>query len=206
MSYLMTCGDAPNCMWTHLAFPTLASVNCARHWEESIWQSGYRGLDEEDQEKGRRKGRSRLRWLDGRGGRPGLEDSTAKQSKGDHNDPGENTNEVILGVVQRKKFKKSTITMEVGGFVQVSLRIFFVENHPKIPLNQYVQIFWSSIPWHCILFVYTLLVIMIWWVFCPCQWWVSKTKSLDGVWALSKFFLDFWNLFNFAKPLTKVPL
>ena len=38
MSHLMTCGDAPNCTWTDLAFPTLAGVNCAKHWEESIWQ------------------------------------------------------------------------------------------------------------------------------------------------------------------------
>ena len=36
MSNLMTCGDAPNCTWTDLAFPTLAGVNCAKHWEESI--------------------------------------------------------------------------------------------------------------------------------------------------------------------------
>ena len=31
MSHLMTC-----CTWTDLAFPTLAGVNCAKHWEESI--------------------------------------------------------------------------------------------------------------------------------------------------------------------------
>ena len=36
MSHLMTCGDAPNYTWTDLAFPTLAGVNCAKHWEESI--------------------------------------------------------------------------------------------------------------------------------------------------------------------------
>ena len=36
MSHLMTCDDAPNCTWTGLAFPTLAGVNCAKHWEESI--------------------------------------------------------------------------------------------------------------------------------------------------------------------------
>ena len=29
-----------HCTWTDLAFPTLslAGVNCAKHWEESIWQ------------------------------------------------------------------------------------------------------------------------------------------------------------------------
>ena len=36
MSHLMTCGDASNCTWTELAFPTIAGVNCAKHWEESI--------------------------------------------------------------------------------------------------------------------------------------------------------------------------
>ena len=36
MSHLMTCGDAPNCTWADLAIPTLAVVNCAKHWEESI--------------------------------------------------------------------------------------------------------------------------------------------------------------------------
>ena len=34
----MTCVDAPNCTWTDLAIPTLAGVNCAKHWEESIYQ------------------------------------------------------------------------------------------------------------------------------------------------------------------------
>ena len=42
-----------------------------------------------------------------------------------------------LGAVQRKQFQKSEITMEVGGWVQVSLGFFVLENHPKIPLNQY---------------------------------------------------------------------
>ena len=35
MSHLMTCVDAPNCTWADLAIPTLAGVNCAKHWEES---------------------------------------------------------------------------------------------------------------------------------------------------------------------------
>ena len=34
MSHLMTC-DASNCTWADLAMPTLASVHCAKHWEES---------------------------------------------------------------------------------------------------------------------------------------------------------------------------
>ena len=53
--------------------------------------------------------------------------------------------------------------------------------------------------------VCTLLQVVIW-VFWPCHWWVSKKKKkLDRGWVggLSsiQFFLDFWNFFNFAKPL-----
>ena len=42
-----------------------------------------------------------------------------------------------LGTLQRKKIQKSEITTEVGGRVQVLLEFFFLENHPKIALNQY---------------------------------------------------------------------
>ena len=38
MCHLMACVDAPSCTWTALAMPTLAGVNCAKHWEESIKQ------------------------------------------------------------------------------------------------------------------------------------------------------------------------
>ena len=48
MSHLMTFVDAPNCTWAVLSIPTLAGVNCAKHWEESIIMTEYRGLDEED--------------------------------------------------------------------------------------------------------------------------------------------------------------
>ena len=34
MSRLMTCGDAPNCTRTDMAMPTIARVNCVKHWEE----------------------------------------------------------------------------------------------------------------------------------------------------------------------------
>ena len=50
--------------------------------------------------------------------------------------------------------------MEVGGWVQVSLGIFFVENRPKIALNE-CKYFGSSIPGTmCILSVYTLLKVV----------------------------------------------
>ena len=42
-----------------------------------------------------------------------------------------------LEALQRIFFQKSEFTMEVGGWVQVSLGIFVFENHPKIALNQY---------------------------------------------------------------------
>ena len=55
----------------------------------------------------------------------------------------------------KKKFQKSEIIMEVGGWVQVSLGIFFFlkssQNNPKP-----VLIFWTK----CILYVYTLLKVV----------------------------------------------
>ena len=48
MYHLMACVDAPNCTWTDLATPTLAGVNCAKHWEEYIYMTEYRGLDEDE--------------------------------------------------------------------------------------------------------------------------------------------------------------
>ena len=47
---------------------------------------------------------------------------------------------------KKEKIKKSELTMEVGGWVQVSLD-FFLENSPKP-----VLIFWSSIP--CVFCLY----------------------------------------------------
>ena len=56
------------------------------------------------------------------------------------------------GLCKVKKFKKSEITMEVGGWVQVSLG-FFLENCPKIALNQNLDF---GIVYH-VYSVYTLL-------------------------------------------------
>ena len=42
----------------------------------------------------------------------------------------------LKGLCKVKKFQKSEFTMEVGGWVQVSLEFFCVENCPKIALNQ----------------------------------------------------------------------
>ena len=36
MCHLMSCGDAPDRTWADLAMPTLADINCAKLWEESI--------------------------------------------------------------------------------------------------------------------------------------------------------------------------
>ena len=65
-----------------------------------------------------------------------------------------------LRLCKEKNFKKSEITMEVGGWAQVSLGIFFCgksyQNSPKP-----VLIFWSSIPCVFCLHCQKLLVIMI---------------------------------------------
>ena len=39
----------------------------------------------------------------------------------------------------KKKKSKSEIAMEVGGWVQVSLGICFLENRPKIGLKQFLE-------------------------------------------------------------------
>ena len=44
-----------------------------------------------------------------------------------------------LGALQRRKNSKSEITMEVGGWVQVSLGVCFLENRPKIGLKQFLE-------------------------------------------------------------------
>ena len=50
------------------------------------------------------------------------------------------------------------------------------------------------------------------WGFSPCQWWVSKNQSLDCGWVGGWIeldpvvFGDFWNCFNFAKPLMSVSI
>ena len=36
VSHLMTCVDASNGAWSDLAIPTIARVNCAKHWDGSI--------------------------------------------------------------------------------------------------------------------------------------------------------------------------
>ena len=48
--------------------------------------------------------------------------------------------------------------MEVGGWVQVSFRFFFGKSSPNT--SKLVQIFWSSIPYICILSVYTLITVV----------------------------------------------
>ena len=47
------------------------------------------------------------------------------------------TIKLFRGFAKKNNSKKAEITMEVGGWVQVSLGIFVVENRPKIALNQY---------------------------------------------------------------------
>ena len=69
-------------------------------------------------------------------------------------------------------------------------------------------IFWISIPHGCILFIYTLLKVVGYYDLSVLSMSVMgfQQKSLDGGWVGGvgsiQFFLDVWNLFNFAKPLS----
>ena len=108
----------------------------------------------------------------------------------------------LKGAVQRKKkFKKNPrlLWKWVGGSRSHS-ELFWVENHPKIPVDQYRYI---GVVYHmysvCISIVKKLLVIMIL-VFCQCQWCVSKKSSDGGGWVggwgeLYPSF--FWGFFEF---------
>ena len=65
----------------------------------------------------------------------------------------------LRGFASKKKFKKSELTMEVGGWVQVSLGIFVcgkASQHSPKP----VRIFWSSIPCVFCLYICTLLKVV----------------------------------------------
>ena len=96
--------------------------------------------------------------------------------------------------------------MEVGGWVQVSLGFLFFgkssKNSPKP-----VLIFWCNI--QCVFGLYTLLKVVGYYDFSVLSmsvmgfqkkfgWgWVGGVSSIQ-------FFWDFWNVFNFAKPLSMV--
>ena len=58
--------------------------------------------------------------------------------------------ELHIGALQRKKFKKSEFSMEMGGWVQVSLGIFLGKSSQNS--SKQVMIFWSSI--QCVLCLY----------------------------------------------------
>ena len=95
-----------------------------------------------------------------------------------------------------------TANTKVGGWVQVSLGIFFLGKSSQNS-SKPVLIFWSRIPcvfclyMHC----YKLLVIMIWVSFHVTDEKVWMEGGWVG-WAPSNFVLDFFNFFNFAKPLS----
>ena len=92
--------------------------------------------------------------------------------------------------------------MEVGGWVQVSLGIFFCgnssHNSPKP-----VLIFWSGIP--CVLCVCILLKVVGYYDVSVLSMSVMglKKKSLGGGWVGCSihFFLDFWNFLTLQSPL-----
>ena len=64
---------------------------------------------------------------------------------------------MLRGFAKKKKFKKSEIPLEVGGWSKASLGIcLFVENRPKINSPKPVLIFWSSIPCVFCLYIYII--------------------------------------------------
>ena len=97
--------------------------------------------------------------------------------------------------------------MEVGGWVKVSLGIFFCgKSSQNIPIKP-VLIFWSSIPCVFCLQEYALLKAVSYYDFSvrsmsvmgfqkKCGWggWVGGVSSIE-------FFLGSLEFFNFAKPL-----
>ena len=94
----------------------------------------------------------------------------------------------ILGVLQRKKFKKSEITMEVGGWVQVSLKFFSGKSSQNSPKP--VVIFWSSIP--CVFCLYMCIAKSCWLLRFECSAHVSdgfkkKVWMVGGVSSIQFF-------------------
>ena len=104
---------------------------------------------------------------------------------------------------RNKKFQKSEITMEVGGWVQVSLGIFFLENHPKIPPNQY-RYFGVVYHMYSVCIYCTLLKVVSYYDSSALSMSVmsfQKKKVWVGGWVcgVSSIQVFFWNFFNFAK-------
>ena len=107
---------------------------------------------------------------------------------------------LCLGTCKVMFPQKSELTMEVGGWGQVSLGIFFWKSSQNSPKP--VLIFWNSIPYVCIMPVYTLLKVISYHDLSVLSMSVMGFQKRNFVWALSNFiFWIFWNFFNFAKPL-----
>ena len=101
--------------------------------------------------------------------------------------------------------QKSEITIEVGGWVQVSLGTFFYGQSFQNSPNP-VLILWSSRP--CVFCLYyTLLKVVGYYDFSVLSMSVMgfQKKSLGGGWVggVSSIQFFFWNFFNFAKPLSR---
>ena len=101
---------------------------------------------------------------------------------------------VYLSAVERKK---SEITMEVGGWVQVSLGIFLGKSSQNS--SKPVQIFGSSIP-----YVYTLLKVVSYYdlsVLSMSVIGLQKKVWMGWVGGWVSSIQVFFGFFNFAKPL-----
>ena len=90
---------------------------------------------------------------------------------------------LIKGLCKDKKLQKSKITMEVGGWVQVT-RNFFCGKSSQNSLNP-VVIFWNSIP--CVFCPHICIAKSYWLLWFECSVHVSDgfptKKSLDGGWV-----------------------
>ena len=114
----------------------------------------------------------------------------------------------LRSFAKKNKFQKSEITMEVGGGSRSHSEFFFggksSQNIPKP-----VLIFWSSIPL-CTLSVHTLRKVVGYYDLSVLSMSLSVIGFQKKVWmwvggvSSIQFVLDFWNFFNFARPLTQV--
>ena len=114
----------------------------------------------------------------------------------------------VLGMLKSlKKFQTSKLNLEVGVWAQGH---FWIENRnwktrKKLKISddylflgiKYCQNNFSKLHFTCLLPLHALSFLSILDIGLK-----KHTKIGYLLWALSKFFLDVWNFFNFAKPLT----
>ena len=110
---------------------------------------------------------------------------------------------ITLGALQFST-QKSEITMEVGGWFQVSRNFFCFENRPKIALDQY---WYFGVAYH-VYSVWIYIAKSCWLLWFECSVHVSdgfpQKKFGWGVGGWGELYPIFFDFFNFANPLTLV--